>query len=79
MRPQYDRDLVVEHVRQLHERGVLRDNEFCSRLLEAWLRGVASRTVQGLDDAFRDALFRGAQRRIQVPQGAERDQHRRSG
>ncbi len=72
VRPQYDRDLVVEHVRQLHERGVLRDNEFSSRLLEAWLRGVGSRTVQGLDDAFRDALFRGAQRRIQVPQGAER-------
>jgi serine/threonine protein kinase len=72
VRPQYDRDSVVEHVRQLHERGVLRDNEFSSRLLEAWLRGVASRTAQGLDDAFRDALFRGAQRRIHVPAGAER-------
>jgi serine/threonine protein kinase len=69
--PRYDRDLVVEHIRQLHERGVLRDGEFSSRLLEAWLRGVASRTAQGLDEPFRDALFRGAQRRIQVPQGAE--------
>jgi len=71
VRPQYNRELVVEHVRQLHERGVLRDGEFSSRLLEAWLRGVASRTAQGLDEPFRDALFRGAQRRIQVPQGAE--------
>jgi hypothetical protein len=69
--PRYERELVIEHIRQLHERGVLRDGEFSSRLLEAWLRGVASRTAQGLDEPFRDALFRGAQRRIQVPQGAE--------
>ena len=52
VRPRYDRELVVEHVRQLHERGVLRDGEFSSRLLEAWLRGVASRTAQGLENRF---------------------------
>jgi serine/threonine protein kinase len=72
VRPTYDLDTVSEHVRTLQERGVLRGDEFASRLLGAWLLGVGGRIGQGLDEAFRDALLKGAQRRIEIPQGVHR-------
>ena len=70
VRPTYDAAQVSLHVQQLRERGVLRDGKFASRLLEAWLIGVAARLRGGFDEPFRVALMRGAQRRIVVPEGA---------
>jgi len=72
VRPTYDSQAVSEHVQALRERGVIRENEFSSRLLEAWLLGVASRTRFGLEEAFLEALLRGSQRRIRVPEGVTR-------
>jgi hypothetical protein len=72
VRPTYDLETVAEHVRTLRERGILNGDEFASRLLGAWLLGVGGRIGQGLDEAFRDALLKGAQRRIEIPQGVHR-------
>ena len=72
VRPTYDVQAVSEHVQALRERAVLREGEFSSRLLEAWLTGIAGRTHFGLEDAFKEALLRGSQRRIRVPEGVTR-------
>lgn len=72
VRPTYDEPLVSGHLQALRERGVLRDDEFSSRLLEAWLLGIAAKVRLGIDEAFREALLKGAQRRIQIPEGIKR-------
>ena len=70
VRPVYTMELVQQHLDQLRNRRVLERVEFASPLLRAWLVGVARR--RDFDEAFRQALFSGAQRRIRVPSGAAR-------
>lgn len=70
VRPVYTAQILARHLQQLRERRVLNGAEFISPLLQAWLSGLATRST--FDDAFRDALFSGAQRRIRLPSGADR-------
>ena len=64
----YDPSTVERHLTQLRDRRVAKDLEFTSGLLEAWLQGVAR---HGAYPGFQAALLRGAQRRIELPPGAE--------
>lgn len=68
-RPLYTVDIVDRRLHQLVERRVLRDSTFVSPLLHAWLVGLSDRA--SFDQAFKEALFAGAQRRITLPSGAE--------
>ena len=68
VRALYDTQSVERHLIQLRERRVVKDLEFTSGLLEAWLQGVAR---HGAYPGFQAALLRGAQRRIELPPGAE--------
>ena len=69
IRAVYSDAIVRRHVQQLEEQQVTNGNEFSSRLLESWLQGIAIRNL--FDQQFRAALFRGAQRQIMIPAGAE--------
>ena len=68
--PKYDEALVKEHLKGLQESKVAEDSDFTSRLLEAWLRGVGRRVA--FDDAFRETLFKGAHKRIIIPENAKK-------
>ena len=68
VRPIYTMELVRQHLDQLRNRKVLEGVKFTAPLLMAWLVGLARR--REFDDAFRQALFSGAQQRIRRPPGA---------
>jgi serine/threonine protein kinase len=63
VRAVYNEDIVQKHLAQLRERRVIKDLEFSSSLLEAWLQGVAR---VGAYEGFQSALLQGAQRRIEL-------------
>lgn len=68
VRPRFDRQGVFALLGALRDRGVLQDDGFRSRLLEAWLSGVAGRLAGApIDEAFKAALLKGAERRIRIP------------
>lgn len=66
----YTPEALERDLQQLRERRVLDGLEFVSALLQAWLLSTARRV--GSDAAFHSALFSGAQRRINIPEGASR-------
>lgn len=68
--PVYDEERVNEHVQQLKERQIVSDAGFASGFLEAWLTGVGRRAV--FDEAFQQALYRGAHKQIAIPREASR-------
>lgn len=60
---------VRRHVQQLEETGLLREFEFTSPFVEAWLRSQESKSDT---DEFRDALLRAGTPRIRRPVSLER-------
>ena len=68
--PMYDEERVKEHIQQLKERQIVGDAEFASGFLEAWLTGVGRRAA--FDEAFQQALYRGAHKQIAIPREASK-------
>jgi serine/threonine protein kinase len=60
----YDDQQFDEHLRTLEERGVLREKEFSSVLLEDWLQGLVKRMDQR---EWKLLLQRSATKRIRIP------------